>query len=54
LGGRQTPDVQVHQSKHHPKTDDPTDHLLLDSVPMILGHSYLVGKLTSSKIADTK
>jgi hypothetical protein len=24
------------------------------TVPLILGHSYLVGKLTSSKIADTK
>jgi hypothetical protein len=23
-------------------------------VPLILDHSYLVGKLTSSKIADTK
>ncbi len=24
------------------------------TVPLILDHSYLVGKLTSSKIADTK
>jgi hypothetical protein len=29
------------------------DHLLFDSVP-ILNHSYLVGKLTSSKITATK
>jgi hypothetical protein len=31
----------------------PPDHLLLDSA-LILDHSYLVGKLPSSKIADTK
>jgi hypothetical protein len=31
----------------------PPDHLLL-TVLLILDHSYLVGKLTSSKIADTK
>jgi hypothetical protein len=32
----------------------PHDHLLLDSAPNKLDHSYLVGNLTNSKIAETK
>jgi hypothetical protein len=33
----------------------PPDHLLLlDSAPNILDHSYIVGNLANSKIAETK
>ncbi len=35
-------------------TKVPPDHLLLDIGLLILDHSYLVGNLTKSKIAETK